>query len=161
MQCGSVLVRILDGGRFREICENCGWMYYEQLKATAGLLVEHEKKVLLVKRAQEPWKDKWYLPAGYLEIDESPEQGAVREVLEETGVRTEIVQLLGIYPYNDDPRGNGFLILYKAIPISEKFILSAESADCAYFDAHTAPNLPLAGMAHRAAILDWVRKNNA
>lgn len=147
-------------GRSREACPTCGWIHYEQLKATAGLLIEHNENVLLVKRAQEPWKGAWYLPAGYLEADERPEQGALREVGEETGIEADISELFGVYYYNDDPRGNGLLILYKATPKNMHFQLSAESEACAYFSAKDAIAMPLAGMAHQMAINDWAASKN-
>lgn len=147
-------------GRLREVCSHCGWIYYEQLKATAGLMVEREGEILLVKRSQEPWKGAWYLPAGYLESDESPEQGALRELKEETGMDAKILSLAGVYYYDDDPRGNGLLIVYKGFPISTSFKLSDECEDCSYFTKTAALSLPLAGIAHQLAINDWVSRAN-
>ncbi len=69
------------------------------------ILIE-DGKLLLVKRAKEPFKGEWALPGGRIEENETAEQCAVREMKEETGLDVEPVRLVGIYSDPDrDPRG--------------------------------------------------------
>lgn len=61
-----------------------------------GAVIIHENKVLLIQRGQEPLKGEWSLPGGALELGETLEQGVRREVLEETGLDVEPVQLVEV-----------------------------------------------------------------
>ncbi len=90
--------KIPDGDtRAREICGDCGYIAYENPKIVAGAVVSFEGKILLCRRAIEPRRGFWTLPAGYLELHEQPEQGAIREVLEEARAHIVLEGLIGIY----------------------------------------------------------------
>ncbi len=72
--------RIPDGDTMeRDVCGHCGHISYANPKIVVGSVVVHENRILLCRRAIEPRKNYWTLPAGYLEEHESPEQGARRE----------------------------------------------------------------------------------
>lgn len=73
-------------GRDRRFCERCDQVIYRNPKPTAGVVVVDGARVLLVKRAVPPDVDEWGVPAGYLEVDETPEEAAVRELREETSI---------------------------------------------------------------------------
>lgn len=89
-ECGALLeVRELEH-RPRVCCPQCGRVYYAQLKVGAGAWIEREGRLLLLRRAREPFKHCWNLPAGYVEADESPVQGVLREVREETGLQVVV-----------------------------------------------------------------------
>ena len=83
--------------REREVCITCGFVDYNNPKIVAGSVVVHEGKVLLCRRAIEPRAGFWTLPAGFLEAHEQPEEGAIREALEEARARIVLDLLLGIY----------------------------------------------------------------
>lgn len=154
--CGTKLIQQPIEGREREICQRCGWIKYDQLKVTAGVLVERENKVLLVKRAIQPWRGYWYLPAGFVEADESPREAAEREGFEETNLKISATLLLNVYFYNDDPRGNGLLILYSGIITSGTVKSNHEVQVISFFSRDEIQSLELAGGSHNLAILDWV-----
>jgi ADP-ribose pyrophosphatase YjhB (NUDIX family) len=97
-------------------CERCGWRWYANPKPAAGTLVERQgddgqPEVLLLRRAVEPGIGGWDLPAGYLEPNESPEAGALRETLEEAGLQVELVRLVGVYSSRP---GNAVSCIYLA-----------------------------------------------
>lgn len=83
--------------REREICGDCGYIAYENPKIVAGAVVSHDGKILLCRRAIQPRLGFWTLPAGYLELHEQPEQGAMREVREEACAHIVLEGLIGIY----------------------------------------------------------------
>ena len=93
-QCGHELTTRQREGRPRRYCPNCEWVHYRNPKPCGGVLVVDGDEILLVKRTAPPAVGSWSLPAGYLEFDEPPAQGAVRELEEETGVRTSPDQLV-------------------------------------------------------------------
>lgn len=159
LKCGNLLTQIMLDGQIREMCLQCGWVYYPQWKVSSGCLVEKNNALLLVKRATEPWLGCWYLPAGYVEIDETPVQAAFRETKEETGLTVNVQSLFGVYPFDDDPRGKGILILYRAEVTGGRFTSNLEISEIGYFSPSAIPE-PLTGAGHSAAINDWIMNSH-
>jgi ADP-ribose pyrophosphatase YjhB (NUDIX family) len=95
--CGSELTRDPTDAWAPQPCARCSATHYHNAKPCAGALVIRDGCVLLVKRAVEPFKDWWDIPGGFLQARELPADGAVREVLEETGLRVRVIGLHGIY----------------------------------------------------------------
>jgi NADH pyrophosphatase NudC (nudix superfamily) len=95
-ECGhSVNYKIPDGdNRERAVCSNCGTIHYVNPRIIAGTLPVFEDKILLCKRAIEPRKGFWTLPAGFMEQAESLEEGACRETYEEAGITIECGPML-------------------------------------------------------------------
>ena len=90
--------KIPDGdSRERQVCRDCGHIDYQNPKIVAGAVVAHEGKVLLCKRAIEPRHGYWTLPAGYMELGETVEEGAAREVMEEAEAEIVMEGLLAVY----------------------------------------------------------------
>lgn len=96
--CGHPLVtkRPLDDVRVREVCEACGFVHYVNPTPVVGTLPVCGDRVLLCRRAIEPRKGKWTLPAGFMEAHETLQQGALRETLEETGAHARAGMLLTV-----------------------------------------------------------------
>lgn len=95
--CGHPLALKLAEGRERLWCESCQAPLYENpVPATALVVVDESERICFVKRGVEPHKGGWCLPGGFIEIGESPEEGALRELLEETSLEGRIGDLLGV-----------------------------------------------------------------
>ena len=87
-----------DGdNRERAVCRDCGHIDYQNPKIVAGAVVVHDGKILLCRRAIEPRRDYWTLPAGYMELGETVEEGARREALEEAEADITLEGILAIY----------------------------------------------------------------
>ncbi|UPR30240.1 NUDIX hydrolase [Vibrio crassostreae] len=113
-QCGGdkVLMQVPPGDTHqRPVCQECSHVVYQNPTVIAGCIIEHEGKFLLGKRAIEPMKGKWSIPAGFMENDETVEQAAVREVLEETGATVDV---LGPYSIFSVPQMNQVYIIFRA-----------------------------------------------
>ena len=95
--CGSEVVLKFTEGRDRIVCEQCTIIHYTNPKIVTGALCVWENKVLLCRRAIEPRKGYWNLPAGYLEDFEKAEDGAIRETWEEAGTHIEIEKVFTVY----------------------------------------------------------------
>ncbi len=91
--CGSghLEFRVPDGDTLpRTVCAGCGAIHYQNPKVVVGCLPQWEDRVLLCRRAIEPRRGLWTLPAGFLENGETVAAGAVRETLEEAHARVEV-----------------------------------------------------------------------
>ena len=92
---------------------------YPRPAVTADSIVitrEAEPKVLLIQRGGEPFKGCWAFPGGFMNMDETTEQCAVRELEEETGLRLSKIHQIGAYSKVDrDPRGRTITVAYLAI----------------------------------------------
>jgi ADP-ribose pyrophosphatase YjhB (NUDIX family) len=99
-RCGTELPHVAP-----VTCTACGMTHWRNPKPCAGALVAHEGKLMLIKRATEPYQGDWDIPGGFLDFGEHPEEAAKREVYEETGLRVRITGLLGIWmdEYGSEP----------------------------------------------------------
>lgn len=81
----------------RAVCTQCGFVDYQNPKIVTGAVVAHEGLVLLCRRAIEPRRGFWTLPAGYLELGETVAEGAIREAWEEAEARIVLDGILACY----------------------------------------------------------------
>lgn len=81
----------------RDVCDTCGFINYVNPRIVVGSVVTYGDRVLLCRRAIEPRRGFWTIPAGYLELGETPEEGALREAHEEAEARLTLHGLLAIY----------------------------------------------------------------
>lgn len=97
--CGNKLSfgPVPDDDRARFFCEKCKMVHYENPNMIVGCLPRWEDQVLLCKRAIGPRYGLWTLPAGFLEMGEKVEEGALRETREEANANVEIVRLFSVY----------------------------------------------------------------
>jgi ADP-ribose pyrophosphatase YjhB (NUDIX family) len=95
---GPTASRIPDGDdHARQVCDRCGEVHYVNPKVVVGAVCALGDRVLLCRRAIDPRRGYWTIPAGYMELDETVEEGAVREAREEAGAEIEIQGLLACY----------------------------------------------------------------
>lgn len=157
-QCGAPLQSQWVEERMRETCRNCSWIYYEHRKVSAAVRIDKEGQLLLVQRGIEPWKNTWYIPAGYLEVDEDPRDCAKREVLEETGFEVSVGDLLDVYSYEDDPRGNGIVLLYQGKITGGEIRPNQEMLQVKFFSPEELDGLVFSGAGAHRQIEDWVKE---
>ncbi len=157
-ECGAAMIDVEIETHQRLQCPACQWIYYPQLKVGSAALIFEPDGLLLARRAHVPWRGYWYLPAGYVDADESPEAAVQREVLEETGLCIAVENLAGIYYFDDDPRGNGILLVYNCAVIGGVLSTSAETDAVRFFSPDKMPDL-IAGAGHADAIREWLNKN--
>ena len=94
--CGNPLIKKVLEGQQRLFCGQCSVPLYENpIPATCTVVVDGDRQILLVKRSIEPKSGQWCLPGGFMELGEKPEQAALRELKEETGLSGRIEKLLG------------------------------------------------------------------
>lgn len=107
-------------------------------------ILDHDLKVLLVRRGVEPFKGAWAIPGGFVAMDESLEAAARRELYEETNVAD--VYLEQLYTFGDpgrDPRGRVISVAYYALVSAEarELVARTDSAEVGWFSAYRLPEL--------------------
>lgn len=131
-----------------------------KLKIATDILVFKDKKILLVKRRHKPFKNKWSLPGGFLEVgNEDLKNAAKRELKEETNLKIDPtnLELLNIYssPHRD-PRGHVISVAYIATKWKGKAKANSDAKELRFF---SLPNLPSLAFDHLEIIKDY--KNEA
>ncbi|RLA18191.1 MAG: NUDIX hydrolase [Gammaproteobacteria bacterium] len=96
--CGALVThKIPDGdNRHRHICGACDEIHYKNPNIVVGVIAEWQEKIILCRRAIEPRIGYWTMPSGYLENEESTEEGAQREAEEEAGIDVKMGELLTV-----------------------------------------------------------------
>lgn len=104
---------------------------------------EEEPKVLLIQRGNEPYKGCWAFPGGFMNMEETAEECAVRELKEETGLTVTRIQQIGAYSKVDrDPRGRTVSIAYLAIVDAPTAVSGMDdAAKAAWFPLSSLPDL--------------------
>jgi ADP-ribose pyrophosphatase YjhB (NUDIX family) len=94
-----------------------------------------------VRRANQPEKGKWSVPAGFVDGGEDPARAAEREALEETGLQVRITGLLDVHGRQGDTEGADILIVYLAEVTGGSLCPGDDAAECAYFSPEALPEL--------------------
>jgi len=113
-RCGALVKHEMRFGKVRPVCPACRWIHFVDPKVAAAVFIEQGGRVLLVRRAGEPFRGMWTLPAGFINSGEDPAEAAARECLEETGLHVRITRVLEIIAGKEHPRGADFIIVYQA-----------------------------------------------
>lgn len=122
--------------RRRYQCTHCHTVHYENPNMVVGCVIEHDGKILLARRGIEPRKGYWNLPCGFLENDETVQEGALREVLEETGMTVDLGNLLTVY---NVVNARQVYLIFRAKAQNEQFTLTPESTEIAFFNPAEIP----------------------
>jgi ADP-ribose pyrophosphatase YjhB (NUDIX family) len=151
--CGSEVEQREVFGWIRPVCPSCGKIHFIDPKVGAGVLVSQSGRVLLVRRAVNPEKGKWTLPAGFVEGDEDPKAAAVRECLEETGLNVEITGLLDVLHGNEHRGGASIVIVYTGEILGGELEARDDADAVDFYDPNDLP--PLGFEATDKAISRW------
>lgn len=142
--CGTHMERKEAFGALRPVCPACGRVHFFDPKVAAAVLVEREGKVLLVRRVNVPAQGKWTLPAGFVDADEDPRHAAVRECLEETGLKVAITGLVDVVYGVEHPRGASIVIVYRAVVEGGELLAQDDADRAAFFGLDGLPPLGFA-----------------
>jgi len=107
----------------------------------AGVLVEQNSKVVLVRRVFPPAEGRWSIPAGFVNARENPEVAAVRECLEETGLRVRLTGLANLIYGREHPRGADLMLIYHAEVIDGQLQAGDDADEVGYFSRDALPPL--------------------
>ncbi len=134
---GPSVEKVPEGdNRKRLVCPDCGYIAYQNPKIIAGAVCLYNDQILLCRRDIEPRKGFWTFPAGYLELNESTSEGAVREAREEANVEIEVNGLIGIFEL---PHISQLYVIHRAAMITPDFSAGEETSEVALFHWNEIP----------------------
>lgn len=137
-QCGGKVTLLVPVGedRLRFVCGECATIHYENPKMVVGTIPVMAGKILLCRRAIEPCRDKWTLPAGWLENGETLSACALRETAEEAWAEVDDLQP---YILVNLPFINQVYFLLRARLVNRDFRAGTESLEVKLFDPNDIP----------------------
>jgi len=134
---GPRVETVPDGDdRARLVCPDCGYIAYDNPKVVTGAVCSWDGRILVCKRAIEPRKGYWTIPAGFLELGETTAEGAVREVWEEARAKITVTGLIGIYEIS---RISQIYVVHRAEMTEPMFAPGPESEDVALVSFEEIP----------------------
>ncbi|WP_405293502.1 NUDIX domain-containing protein [Methanobrevibacter sp.] len=134
---------------------------YKTPSLTADIFIyDDELNFILIKRRNEPYKDCWALPGGFVEYGESVETAAIREAKEETSIDVELKSLVNVYSEPDrDPRGHTVTVAYTAKGDFNSKKADSDAKDIGIFSKDQLDELELA-FDHEKIITDCINNVN-
>jgi 8-oxo-dGTP diphosphatase len=140
-RCGTELTQAERFGRLRPVCPHCDWVYFADPKVAVAILLEQGSQILMVRRAVDPARGLWTLPAGFVDAGENPERAAERELFEETGLQAQVTDLLDVMYGQEHPRGAHIVIFYRAKLLSGTLRADDDVDQVAFFSRNDLPPL--------------------
>lgn len=141
-QCGGELAYRTVDEKTREVCPACETVFYRNpLPAAASLVLNEKREVLCLKRGQKLHKGKWALPIGFVEMDESVADAALRELREEAGIEGRILQMLHVDSQKLDYYGDVLIATFETEKIGGVETPGKDSEAVAYFPLDRLPEL--------------------
>lgn len=157
--CGEILTEKNVEGRSRLFCKACNRPIYENpIPATCVVVVDARHQVLLVKRNVPPKIGQWCLPGGFIELGESPDQGAIRELKEETGMTGTIEKLIGVCTTPSTQYHSVLMVGYSIVNVAGQIKPGDDASEVRWF--HSANLPPIAFDSHRRFLDQYLGKYN-
>lgn len=138
--CGGLLERraVAAAEPLRLVCTRCARIQYENPKVLVMSLITFESRILLVRRITEPRAGYWAPPAGFVELGESMDVAAAREVMEEAGVAVD-PHALDLHVVSNLPQIGEIYVCFRGAASTKEVFAGKECDHCAFFDRGEIP----------------------
>jgi ADP-ribose pyrophosphatase YjhB (NUDIX family) len=159
-RCGAPLrlAQIEEEERERLLCTECGYIAYVNPRLVVTTIpVTDRGEVVLLRRGAEPGKGDWAQPGGFLEIDETVHEGAIRETLEEIGLVVEPDDIIGLY---SRPEAAVVVLAFEARIIGGEVRTGPEALEVRAFRPEAIPWADIAFRTTTWALRDWLRRRH-
>jgi ADP-ribose pyrophosphatase YjhB (NUDIX family) len=134
-------------------CPNCDYVYWNNPIPAAGCLIEQGGNILLIRRKSPPHAGEWSLPVGFLQYGETAEQAAAREVAEETGLRVEVMALIGSYSDVINEQRSHLVLIFRGRIIGGALCAGDDAEAVEWFSENFLP--PIAFLSAQRAVEAW------
>ena len=156
-RCGHGLEFGLIPGEDRErlSCPSCGFVAYVNTRLVVTTIpVTEDGRIVLLRRGIEPGAGLWAQPGGFLEVDETVSEAAIRETFEETGLVVQPGDVIGLYSRLE---AAVVVIAFEAHVVAGEFRTNPEALEIAAWPADGVPWEDVAFLTSKWAIRDWIR----
>ncbi len=156
-ECGAALVekQLKESDPPRLVCSQCSFVFYLDPKLAACTISMLGGGIVLLRRAVEPQKGKWVFPGGFVDRGETVHGAAVRETLEEVGLRVTLTGILDVYSF---PGEEVAVVVYAADVAGGELIVGDEAEDVRAFPPESLPWDELAFPSTQEALRDYVHR---
>lgn len=121
--------------------EHCETVYKKPSLTVDGI-IKKDERLLLIERKNPPFEGMYAIPGGFVEYGETVHEAVVREIEEETGLKTEIIELIGVYSDPErDPRGHTVSTVFHLNPVGGELKGGSDAVDARYFKIDDLPDL--------------------
>jgi ADP-ribose pyrophosphatase YjhB (NUDIX family) len=154
---GSLRFGYIDGeDRERLACEKCGFIAYVNPRLVVTTIpVIDDGRIVLLRRGIEPGKGWWAQPGGFLEVDETVTEAAIRETFEETGLVVKPGEIIGLYTRLE---AAVVVLVFEAEVVSGEFRTNPEALEIEAFAPESIPWPRIAFSTTMWALRDWVAR---
>ncbi len=148
-QCGAPVQQRIPSGedRTREVCPVCNFVHYRNPIPVVGCVPEHEGRILLCRRAIDPRLGYWTVPAGFMELNETLAEGAIRETREEACAEVRLGELFSIV---DLPGAGQVHFFFRGELLDGKYAPGLESLEVELFEPR---DIPFEDIAFRSGVI--------
>jgi len=155
--CKYYLCKKKIDGQKRLVCQKCGWIHYvNPLPVVVSAVRNKDGEIFVARRNTEPGKNRWALPGGFIELNESPEEACLRELEEETSLKGRVKRLIGVYIQNIRYYGSILVVAYEINVLKNKILLNSELKEGKFFSKKDIPNIPF--LSHRKVVDEFFKK---
>lgn len=157
-QCGAPMTKRVPRGdqKPRHVCSRCEHVHYLDPKIACGTVPELDGGLVLIRRNIEPRPGTWTFPCGFMEVDETVEEAALRETAEETGLTVELTDPLGTFSYSDTWWGGAIVVVVFASRVVRGTLAAGTDAeDARRFAPGEIPWPELSFRSSHAALRAW------
>jgi 8-oxo-dGTP diphosphatase len=137
--CASHISTMNLEGTERPYCMNCGFIRFRNPSPSTGTIAVKDGKIVMIQRGRPPSKGKWAFPSGFIEMDETPEEAALREMEEESGMTGEILDLIGVYYEKSELWGDLLVIMYLVNVTGGEMMAGDDAVDARLFTKDEIP----------------------
>ncbi|MCK4677729.1 MAG: NUDIX hydrolase [Bacteroidales bacterium] len=140
--CSGILTSKSEGDTIRDFCVQCNQFFYDNPLPVASTIIVKERRILLVKRKNDPHKGLWCLPMGFAESGESIEAAALRELEEETGVKGKVIGFINADSGVSSFYGDLLFLTFEAEQVGGRLSAGDDAIEVKYFSFDDLPKLP-------------------
>jgi ADP-ribose pyrophosphatase YjhB (NUDIX family) len=139
--CSDQVEQRVESDTLRDYCPSCAIYFYENPLPVVSTILVNDRKVLLVKRGNDPYRGQWCLPSGFAESGESIAAAALRELEEETGIQGRIVHLQDVDSSTNYYYGDLLFLTFEVEQIGGEPKAGDDAVDVQYFSLERIPDL--------------------
>lgn len=139
--CRTRLSTKTEAGIIRDFCTPCETFFYNNPLPVASSIVVADRRILLVKRKNRPYRNKWCLPTGFAESGETIAEAALRELEEETGVKGRTIDLVHVDSTTNYFYGDLLFLTFEVKPIYGDVVAGDDAIAAQYFPLDKIPSM--------------------